>query len=216
MRNHTKRLEEALAAFQSGEKSNAVDIWSALADEGNAEAAWSLGYLHYTGEINDDGLPDFEKAASFFSQAAVKGHCLACNALGNLLYFGVGIEKDKSAARRWFESAASHGDDDAATSLGFLYETGSGGEENLEASIRWYTHAAEHGNVEAQYRLGLANLTGRGTPQNAVQGFYWLVKASEQGHLSARISRDELLPFIDDDIAKRVAELTLEKSAVLH
>ena len=216
MTNHTTKLEEAYAAFESGEKGNAEDIWSTLADEGDVSATWTLGYLHYTGEFSDNGLPDFEKAVSFFSQAAATGHCLACNALGKLLYFGAGIKKDESAARRWFESAASHGDDDAATSLGFLYETGSGGEEDLEASYSWYTRAAEHGNAEAQYRLGLANLAGRGAPQNSVLGLFWFIKAGEQGHTSALDKRNELSPYIDDDIARRVFELTLERSSALH
>ena len=216
MIDRTIRQDEALAAFQSGEKRNAVDIWSTLADEGDVSATWTLGYLHYTGEFSDNGLPDFEKAVGFFSQAAATGHCLACNALGKLLYFGAGIKKDESAARRWFKLAAGQGDDDAATSLAYLCEKGEGGGEDFDASFEWYSRAAEHGNAEAQYRLGLANLTGRGTPQSAVQGLYWLIKSAEQGHPSARESRDKLLPYIDDDIALRVYELTLERSTALH
>lgn len=216
MIDHATRHDEARAAFQSGEKGNAVDTWSTLADEGDVSAAWTLGYLHYTGEFSDNGLPDFEKAAGFFSQAAATGHCLACNALGKLLYFGAGIKKDESAARRWFELAAGQGDDAAATSLAYLCEKGEGGGEDLDASFEWYSRAAEHGNAEAQYRLGLAYLAGRGVQQNAVLALFWLAKAGDQGYAPARHKRDQLLPYIDDDIARRVYELTLERSSALH
>ena len=216
MIDRTIRQDEALAAFQSGEKRNAVDIWSTLANEGDVEAAWMLGALHYTGEISDNGLPDFEKAVGFLSQAALTGHCLACNALGNLLYFGAGIKKDESAARRWFKLAAEQGDDNAEASLGYLYEKGEGGEENFEGAVSLYSRAAQHGNAEAQYRLGLAYLAGRGAQQNAVLALFWLAKAGDQGHASARHKRDQLLPFIGDDIARRVFELTLERFPTLH
>ena len=214
--DHATREDEALAAFQAGEKRNAQNIWATLADEGDVSAAWTLGYLHYTGEISDNGLPDYEKAAGFFSQAAAAGHCLACNALGKLLYFGAGIKEDKSAARRWLALAGEQGDDDAATSLGYLYEKGEGGEENFDVAFDWYSRSAEYGNAEGQYRLALAYLAGRGIPHNGVIGLFWLIKSAEQGHPSAREKRDELLPYIDNDIARRVFELTLERSSALH
>lgn len=216
MSDHATREDEALAAFQAGEKRNAQNIWSTLADEGNVSAAWTLGYLHYTGDISDNGLPDFEKAAGFFSQAAAAGHCLARNALGKLLYFGVGIKEDKSAARRWLALAGEQGDDDAATSLGYLYEKGEGGAENFDVAFDWYSRSAECGNPEAQYRLALAYLAGRGTPQIVTTALYWLIKASSQGHPSAGAKRDLLLPYVHDDIVRRVYELTLQRSKALH
>lgn len=216
MTEPTTRFDEAYAAFLSGEKSNAVDIWGALADEGNASAAWILGAVHLNGLISDDGTPDFKTAACFFRQAAERGHCSAQSTLGHLLLFGYGIEKDEAEARSWFRLAAEKGDDEAQCGLAYIYDTGSGGAEDFDASFTLYSHAAEHGNPEAQYRLGLAHLAGRGTPQNAVQGLFWLVRATELGHATARVQRDELLPYIDDDIAKRVFELTLERSPALH
>lgn len=213
----TTRFDEAYSAFLSGEKKNALDIWSALAKEGDMTAAWILGAVHLNGLISDDGNADFKTAAVFFRQAAERGHTSAQSTLGHLLLFGYGVAKDEAEARSWFQLGAGQGDDEAQCGLAYIYDTGSGRAEDFDASFTLYSQAAEHGNPEAQYRLGLAHLAGRGTPQNAVQGLFWLVKATELGHATAREKRDELLPYIDNDIAKRVVELTLERSSsALH
>lgn len=216
MTEPTTRFEEAYAALQLGEKKNAINIWSTLSDEGDVTAAWILGAVHFNGWITEDENPDYEKAALYLRQAAERGHCEARNLLAHLLFFGWGIEKDEAEARRWYELAAEQGDDNAQCDLAYLYETGDGGETDLDKSVKWLSRSADHGNAEAQYRLGLANLTGQGTEQNAVMGFFWLVKSSAQGHPSARAHRDELLPFIEPDIARRVFELTLERSSALN
>lgn len=217
MSDHAIRHDEAIVAFQSGEQAVALDIWEDLSKQGNRTAAWILGLVHFNGLVTDDESPDYKTAAVFFRQAAEQGHCLAQTALGYLLYSGQGVEKDESKARYWFMLGADQDDDNAQCGLGYLYETGSGGDQDYDAAVGWYSQAAKHGNIEAMFRLGLASLTGRGVSQSACEALYWLVRAGALGHQTAKDKCNELLPFIDAKIARRVFDLTLEKSpAALH
>ena len=69
---------------------------------------------------------------------------------------------------------------------------------------------------EAQGLAGVKTINVRLAQNEDGDDVHGLVLASEQGHPSAREKRDELLPYIDDDIARRVFELTLERSSALH
>jgi CHAT domain-containing protein len=63
---------------------------------------------------------NYEEAAKWFRKAADQGHMKAQYALGQLYEAGLGIVKDRHAARRWFEKAAAQGHKQAARRLDAL------------------------------------------------------------------------------------------------
>jgi TPR repeat protein len=72
------RLQQAQAAYDSGNAKLAVYLLEPLAEKGNAEAQYTLGYLNYYGQgvERDQG-----KAVNWFRQAAGGGSKKALDAL---------------------------------------------------------------------------------------------------------------------------------------
>ena len=76
------------------------------AEQGDAEAQFTLGRLYETGE----GVPrDDAEAVKWFQQAAEQGHTDAQDSLGRMYRFGLGVAKDDVEAEKWFSKAAGNG-----------------------------------------------------------------------------------------------------------
>jgi len=101
--------------------------------------------------------------------------------LGNMYYYGHGVEKNLVEAVRWFRKAAEY--DRAQYMLGLSYANGNGVEKNLVAAARWYRKAAEQGYSMAQYSLGaLLYSGGEGVAKDFRQAVSWFRKAAKQGN----------------------------------
>ena len=76
------------------------------ADQGDAEAQYTLGELYYSGE----NVPqDFMMARGWYEKAAVQGHAAAQTGLGTLYFSGRGVSQDYAEAAKWFHLAAVQG-----------------------------------------------------------------------------------------------------------
>ncbi len=81
--------------------------------------------------------------------AAAEGHGLALGALGNLHFFGTGVERDPGAAELLWRAAAARGNAVAMYNLGRIYQTPGSAAPDLETARHWYTLAAELGDRAA-------------------------------------------------------------------
>ena len=69
------------------------------ADQGDAEAQYSLGLMYATGE----GVPeDFTQAAAWWRKAADQGHADAQFGLGGMYATGQGVTQDFTQAAAWW------------------------------------------------------------------------------------------------------------------
>lgn len=131
----------------------AVEIWTALAAAGHAEAQVSLGWLYQRGA----GVPqDYTRAKALYDQAAAQGHAIAQNNLGVLYEKGWGVAQDVQTAANWYRRAAESGYRFAQYNLGMLCikkDTGSCGD-----GVDWLRRAAEQGVDAAKVQL---NALGR-------------------------------------------------------
>ncbi len=75
----------------------------------------------------------------------------ARNALGNLYYLGMGVERNYRDAALLFHTAASQGFAAAQLNLGHLYRQGLGVDKDVERAFGWYTHARIAGSPWAEY-----------------------------------------------------------------
>jgi TPR repeat protein len=109
------------------------------AEQGDADAQNSLGYLYSEGQ----GVPqDYAQAALWYRKAAEQGDAVAQTNLGNLYYDGQGVLRDYAQAALWYRKAAEQGDADAQDSLGDLYDTGRGVPRDYAEAYFWYDLAA--------------------------------------------------------------------------
>ena len=63
-------LQKGNAAYQRGDYAAAVSIWTSLAEQGDADAQESLGYMYHSG---DGVLQDYKMAHMWFNIAASLG-----------------------------------------------------------------------------------------------------------------------------------------------
>ncbi|HEX9791298.1 MAG TPA: SPOR domain-containing protein [Kiloniellales bacterium] len=104
-------FEEGSAAYQQGDYAKALEEWTPLAKNGNQQAQYNIGYMHFNGI----GVPkEPAKAAKWFAMAAKQGDAAAQMSLGVMYGTGQGVEQDYSQAYIWLTLAAArlpYGDD---------------------------------------------------------------------------------------------------------
>jgi TPR repeat protein len=105
----------ARTAMQAGNYAEAYCLWRGLADRGDAEAQFNLGWLYHNGE----GLViDDREAVRWWEKAAAQNHADALTALGSLYRLGGrDLPKDPARAIDYFVRAAERGDDESALLL---------------------------------------------------------------------------------------------------
>lgn len=97
----------------------AVKLWLAAAEKGDAESQAVAGILY------DEGLglqQDAEKAVKWYRLAAEQGEPMAQYNLAYSYEFGEGVEQDREQAREWYAKAAAQGDENARKALKELGE----------------------------------------------------------------------------------------------
>ena len=116
-------LEDDFAAVQRGNYSAALRLFRPLADQGNAEAQYTLGRMYYNGDgvTQDDG-----EAAKWWRKAADQGNARAQFGLGLMYDLGLGMPQDYVVAMTWYRKAADQGYISAQSSLGDMYYAGRG------------------------------------------------------------------------------------------
>jgi TPR repeat protein len=99
-----------MAAVRNGDFAEAYCLWRPLADRGDPEAQYHVGWLY----ANGNGLAvDIERAIEFWRSAAEQGHADAQFAIGLAYTTGEGLEQDLDEAVDWYLRAARQGHPDA-------------------------------------------------------------------------------------------------------
>ena len=97
-------FEEAVAALERGDYAVAFESFSTLAEQGDARAQVSLGYMY----VQRRGVSqDYTEALRWFRQAAEQGDARAQIKLGAMYALGQGVPQDHVQAHKWFNLAAS-------------------------------------------------------------------------------------------------------------
>ena len=138
---------------RNGKKQNyaeAVRYYREAAEQGYADAQYSLGYCYYCG----DGVDENEtEAVKWFRKAAEQGNADAQFRLGQCYDCGRGVDKSETEAVKWYRIAAEQGNADAQWNLGYCYENGRGVDKNETEAVKWYRKAAEQGDELAKQKL---------------------------------------------------------------
>jgi TPR repeat protein len=134
-----------------------LQMWEAVADQGNVEIQFNLGMMHE--EVGAD--LSLSEAVRWYSRAAEYSHTLAIYHLGRLYEAGRGVHQDYLQAIKYYKIARNLGNTDALYQLGIIYEHGKGTSLNNNKAIDYYTQAAEKGSTLAQFTLGRLSEEGK-------------------------------------------------------
>lgn len=114
-----ERLQAALAAYKAGDFEAAMRTYRALADEDDAFAQSSLGYMYRRGE---GVTTDEAEALKWYRKAAEKGYAPAQSNLGFMYQFGKGVPQDLDVAVFWYGKASRQDDTTAQLNLMVLVQ----------------------------------------------------------------------------------------------
>lgn len=172
-------------ALVAGDLTGAAQIFSRLAEAGDAEAQAHIGYMYYVGE--GVGL-DLVRAVDWYRRAAVQGNRDAQYNLAVAYAFGEGVPQNDDEAAIWYRRAAEQGSAIAQYSLGMSYALGEGVPQDDVEATKWYRAAADQGYAAAQYNLGYSYRTGHGVAADEVEAIRWFEAAAANGHAAAQYS----------------------------
>ncbi len=132
-------FDVGVAAYDRGDYATALREWRPLAEQGDAEAQNSLGYMYSHGE---GVTQDHAEAAKWYRKAAEQGLALAQYNLGLAYDNGQGIPQDYAEAVKWFRRAAEQGLALAQYNLGVMYYEGRGVPQDYVQAHMWSNLAA--------------------------------------------------------------------------
>jgi len=106
MTAHADDFDVGKKAYLRRDYATAIRIFRQLADQGHADAQFSLGSMHDNGR----GVPqDYKKAAKWYRKAADQGHADAQFFLGFMYANGWGVTQDYVQAHMWYNLATAGG-----------------------------------------------------------------------------------------------------------
>jgi TPR repeat protein len=119
-------------------------------------------------------IEKYQLAIKPLLQAAQMGESDAATRLGDIYFYGNGVEVDYELAYYWFSSAAQKGNAYAQYSLAFMYIKGLFVEKDDSLVVKWMKLAAENGYVEAQKNMGEYYYYGSfGCPKDMKEAVRW-------------------------------------------
>ena len=142
--------ERPTHSSKRGSTLSPVQALRASAEQGNAEAQFSLGLLYEHGR----GLPkNKQEALRWYRRAAMQGDTFSQNSLGDNYWEGTGVPKDDREAVWWWRLAADKGFSPAQHSLGkILAGGGQGVPADKPQAYMWLILSAAQGDQEAGRR----------------------------------------------------------------
>lgn len=174
-----------------------ISKWRALlslAQSGNAEAQWEIGYCHEFGAVTKSGTVlasvDLLEAKRWYERSAAQGYSAAQCALSALLSSGEGVPRDYVAAIYWVKKAIAQGDASAAHNLGTIYRD----QKKPALAFRCYQRAVSMGDKDSLLQVGLCYLFGFGTKQDFAEArrCLELISASDSAAICQRSKEDAL------------------------
>lgn len=162
-------------------------------------AGMTAGSLAQAGDRASPGSDAYARGAALLQEkryaeardallsAAEAGISDAYVSLGDLYWYGRGVEKDYAQGAAWFLKAAQAGHPEGMRRTAGNYKNGWGVTQDIDMAIAWYRKAADAGVPDAFVYLGDAYLAGEGVATSATQAAQWYKGGVDAGSwLAAR------------------------------
>jgi TPR repeat protein len=175
--SNSANFQKGLDAFEKGDFETALAEWRLLAEEGDVDAQYYMGWMYSNGK----GVPKDDKVAvKWYTLAAGQGDSYSQGILGWMYQRGAGVQQDFAEAAEWYRKSAERGVDFAQASLGDLHAEGKGVTQDHMEAAKWYLKSAEQGNGYAQTQLVRIFREGLGVDQDYTEAAKWFRKSAEQ------------------------------------
>lgn len=174
----------AMEAFRAGRHAKAVELATPLAEKGNADALYLIGYAHETGQGADMSR---EKCLGFYRKAAATGHKDAAYRMSFVLLASDKPE-ERQEARKALENAAKDDPAVAGRILGEAHMRGSFSDKPDAAKAEfWWKQASDAGDVPSMQLLAALYEGQFGFPEsrNLKEAMTFYAKAAGLGNPAA-------------------------------
>ena len=162
VRGWPDQLKVGGAAYDRGDYATALKEFRPLAEQGNADAQFNLGFMYENGL----GVPqDYAEAVKWYRNAA-EGQASAQYNLGNMYREGRGVPQDDAEAAKWYRKAAEQNRASGQENLGVSYAEGRGVPQDYVQALMWLNLAAEQDKDAVKNRDDLAK---RATPEQIAE-----------------------------------------------
>ncbi|MDR0972149.1 MAG: sel1 repeat family protein [Bacteroidales bacterium] len=154
------------------------------AELGDKDAQYRLGRMY---EKADRMPKDISKALYWYSLAADQNQPKAIQALAELYFYGVEVERKPRLAFTLFtKSAEEFHNIEAYYCLAEMYFTGQGTTQDYNKAFSYYKKAADEGNLaKAQYKVGVMLFEGNYVKENKQEGVRYIKLAFNNGYPNA-------------------------------
>lgn len=141
--------------------------WQYACVTGDSGQCYELGRRYQDGS---EGFPkDPARAAIFYAKACSLDNLMSCSLLGELYYFGLGVERDAARAAELYRRACSAGEAVGCSNLGLLYEYGDGVTVDLAHARELYTDGCNSASgAFACLHLQMLDAYAHGVPHDPV------------------------------------------------
>lgn len=158
-------IETGYFAMERGEYDIALKELEPLAEKGDAQAQFYLGYMHEKGlgvQLN------YSIAWKWYRLAAKKKHVEAMLKMAWMNENGIGLPLNYDKAYEWYEKAAEKGHAGAMGRLGLYNYEGMGVYPDVNKALEWYKKASEAGDPKSIAMLD--ELDRKGIVQLEIKG----------------------------------------------
>jgi len=173
-------LDEAKAAYKKGDYTSSFKELKILADKGDSDAQYGLGFMYQAGK----GVArDYVEAEKWYRRSADQDNAGAQFNLAGMYLEGEGMPQNYAEGLKWLRKAAELGYVKAQCNLGGMYIDGKGVPQDYNEAEKWLVKAAIQGDAKAQFSLGLFYKKQR---RDYAEAAKWYQKAAEQGLAGAQ------------------------------
>jgi TPR repeat protein len=193
-----KELDDAVDAMRAGDFAEAYCIMRPLAEAGDADAQYNIGWMY----LNGYGLRTNDiLALQWWEKASAQGNSDASLSIGMLYSLGEGdVAKDLNKAIDYYLLAASDGQEDAITILQSMMQR-----NDREMRGRMHSIIAQHGSLFGEKYLVKANkLNARIEPSTESKVLARLVKGQAVLELQRQSSWSQVVVLDDETIDRTV------------
>jgi S1-C subfamily serine protease len=141
--------DDGLSAFQQGDYQTAFREWEPLAQSGDIDAQFALGYLY---EYGEGVTQSYRQAAYWYGKAADAGDVDAAVAMGYLYESGLGVKQNFRRAVEYYGMASDQGDAYAMYYLARMVAEGRGTDRDLVHAYTLYGVVAGSPEIDEETR----------------------------------------------------------------
>ena len=146
-------LMELGIAFGEGDYDECIDLATKSAEQGNADAIWTLGLAYEHGR----GVKKYlKKAMEYYEKGSQLNHAPSQNNLALYYFNGNIVKKDIEKAFELMKKSAENGYGIAFYNLARCYEFGDGTEIDFSKAIDWYKKSFELNKNDVELARSIA------------------------------------------------------------